>query len=182
MSLPPSYSKLRSYRSWYDMKRRCTNSRCSSFKFYGEKGINYCSEWENFENFFEDMGECPPGFTIDRIDNEKGYFKENCRWADKETQFKNKRPRKHSREFPKRFSCSKRNSSSRYKTGMIEKFMSIYGNDIKSLADSLGVSIKTVYAWLSGRNRPSVAMAIRIERMTKGLFTVGDIRPDVDGS
>ena len=65
---------------------------------------------------------------------------------------------------------------------MIEKFMSIYGNDIKSLADNLGISIKTVYAWLSGRNRPSVAMAIRIERMTKGLFTVGDIRPDVDGS
>ena len=69
----------------------------------------------------------------------------------------------------------------RYKTGMIEKLLAWSGNDKKKLADNLGVSIKTVYAWLSGRNRPSVAMAIRIERMTKGLFTVGDIRPDVEG-
>ncbi len=50
-----------------------------------------------------------------------------------------------------------------------------------ALAEKLGVSIKTVYAWSSGRNRPSVPMAIRIQKVSKGRFKAHSIRPDVEG-
>lgn len=43
--------------------------------------VSVCSRWSKFENFLEDMGECPPGLTLDRIKNEKGYEPGNCRWA-----------------------------------------------------------------------------------------------------
>lgn len=80
------------YLTWRGMKERCHNPRHKSFPQYGGAGIWVCDAWRaSFLAFLADMGERPEGTTLDRIDGNKGYFKENCRWANKATQEKNKR-------------------------------------------------------------------------------------------
>lgn len=71
------------YYSWSMMKQRCMNPKHTDYKYYGEKGITVCNEWLKFSGFYSDMGERPEGLTLDRIDNSKGYSKDNCRWATK---------------------------------------------------------------------------------------------------
>ena len=84
-------SKMREYRIWKSLKTRTTNPNCIDAKRYLYRGIYCCKEWLNsFESFYNDMGRCPEGFSIDRIDNNKGYFMENCRWASNETQSRNR--------------------------------------------------------------------------------------------
>jgi hypothetical protein len=84
-------SKTRTYRIWVDMHRRCSNQKHNTYKDYGGRGISVCQRWELFENFYADMGICPPGMSIDREDNEKGYEPGNCRWATAAQQGRNKR-------------------------------------------------------------------------------------------
>lgn len=79
------------YHSWEGIIQRCTNPNNSAYHRYGGRGITVCDRWRKFENFLEDMGEKPTDKTIDRIKNDKGYFKENCRWATREEQNRNKR-------------------------------------------------------------------------------------------
>ena len=81
----------KSHSAWASMKDRCTNSNNEMYKYYGGRGIKYFDKWENFEGFYEDMGECPIGLTLDRIYNNKDYYKENCRWATRQQQGRNKR-------------------------------------------------------------------------------------------
>lgn len=83
-------------RAWINMKDRCYNPKCISFPNYFSKGITVCDRWlESFENFYEDMGERPSKkHSLDRIDNDKGYSPDNCRWADKSTQKRNQGKKK----------------------------------------------------------------------------------------
>lgn len=82
------------YDSWVNMRQRCANPNHVKYDMYGGRGITVCDEWNDFENFISDMGFRPSkNHTIDRIDNEKGYYKENCRWATKSDQVINQRIR-----------------------------------------------------------------------------------------
>jgi hypothetical protein len=84
----PLYS---TYIAWKTMRARCRSKNKNIAKHYLNRGITFCVRWESFAYFLEDMGQKPPGMTLDRIDNEKGYSKENCRWISKSHQPKNTR-------------------------------------------------------------------------------------------
>jgi hypothetical protein len=80
--------------SWAAMMTRCMNSNQRSFKHYGGRGISVCKRWHSFENFLADMGERPPGKTLDRFpDGDGNYEPGNCRWATAKEQAANRRPR-----------------------------------------------------------------------------------------
>jgi len=115
------------YHSWLSMKDRCLNEKSKDYPNYGGAGLTVCKEWAtSFEEFYLDMGEKPAGCSIDRIDNTQGYWKENCRWATRSDQQRNKKK-----------SC----------TWVVKGIMF---NTMKEAAGHFGVSEPTIGKWVNG--------------------------------
>ncbi len=89
-----SPEEKRTYKVWSGMMGRCYNPASTRFADWGGRGIIVCERWHTFENFLADMGNRPPGLTIDRIDNDGNYEPSNCKWSTVKEQNSNKRPMK----------------------------------------------------------------------------------------
>lgn len=151
----------RQYQIWTDMKTRCNNPNNSHYYLYGGRGISYDPKWEKFEGFWEDMKEgYEDNLTIDRIDYNGNYCKENCRWITKTEQSKNRHNHYTFKERPKPLSKSKI-PIEKIKT-YYEEFQNIIrpnkGNYLKSITDVYNLKPEQVrhllkkYGELYGKN------------------------------
>lgn len=95
MNLKHGLTKSATYQSWQSMKKRCYSKTAREYKDYGGRGIYVCRQWvESFEQFLVDMGECPAGHTLERLDVNKHYEPSNCKWATRKEQSRNRRVNK----------------------------------------------------------------------------------------
>ena len=90
---PKTEKSTPEYTCWYDMMRRCHSEGSKSFHNYGGRGIFVCERWrDSFLDFLKDVGKRPSNkYSLDRIDNNKGYFPDNCRWTTQDIQTANRR-------------------------------------------------------------------------------------------
>ncbi len=82
--------RLREYQSWKHMRRRCNNPNDAAYPRYGGRGIKVCARWNDFALFLEDMGLCPDSMSIERRDNDGNYEPDNCYWATRTAQSRNR--------------------------------------------------------------------------------------------
>lgn len=128
------------YGTWNRMVSRCENPGDPVFERYGARGIKVCDRWLDIRNFIADMGDKPEGTSIDRIDNNKGYSPDNCRWADDKTQGRNRRCVKLSMEKAREIRALPRRSANGTGDGYTRK----------EIAEMYGVSLATIKKVVSG--------------------------------
>lgn len=135
--LAPRQGKPRAYSSWTNMMRRCTHENDPRWPEWGGRGITVCERWRDFANFLADMGECPPGMSLDRYpDNNGNYEPGNCRWTTPHEQLVNSRSFK---LVPDVVTEIKR--------------LRATGLTIQAISEQVGLSWNTVSRALSGKGR-----------------------------
>ena len=84
-------SRTKLHDVWCEMRRRCNNPKHKAYSHYGGRGITVDPRWDDFEVFLADMGECPEGHSLERVDVDGNYTPDNCIWADWSAQMRNRR-------------------------------------------------------------------------------------------
>ena len=84
-------TRTRAYFAWRSMRGRCLNPKNPSWPNYGGRGISVCDRWSDYDLFVSDMGECPDGLTLERIDVDGNYEPNNCKWVTVREQLNNQR-------------------------------------------------------------------------------------------
>lgn len=170
------------YRCWHNIKRRCLNETCSSYKSYGGQGITICDEWLDFESFYRWAANSgfKPSLVIDRVDPYKGYYPGNCRWVTKsENCRRQKRPHNSYRTF-KKIGMDKDDKGRLVKRpGMkLREYLEKHRLSIKDFAASGGWSYMTVYFWMYGKDQyrrvPNQENMQTIKKLTKGRVRPND--------
>jgi hypothetical protein len=153
---------VRLYRVWTSIVYRCKKVKNKQYKNYGARGIDICDEWLDFNKFCEDVGKCPvKGYHLDRTDNDKGYFKENCRWVSATTNHRNKRNNKYyethlgkicQAELIEKINYTKKQFTRCIEKYGEEKFLEMYKNGclpkkriVSNLNDIIGKNIGNYY-------------------------------------
>lgn len=126
--------QTKTYKAWLSMKTRCNKPHYHGSKHYYDRGITYDPAWESFVGFYADMGEAPAGTSLDRKDNDKGYSKDNCRWATPAQQSRNQTTTKLTEEAVAEIRLA---LNKRFGHGTKMK-------EIQRLADKFGVGPKTI--------------------------------------
>ena len=124
------------YRSWYNMKSRCNNPNYLNYHLWGGRGISYCEEWDNFSGFIRDMHKsykehCKQfgenNTSLDRVNNNAGYSKDNCRWATRKDQANNRNTNRILEHNGKRQTLVQWSSEVKIKPSTLRQRISCYG-------------------------------------------------------
>jgi hypothetical protein len=113
--------------------QRCTNPKNKAWVSYGGRGVVVCDRWRVFGQFLEDMGVRPPGLTLERLDNDKGYEPGNCQWATRSDQMRNTRATKLESHEPEQI-----------------RWLRSLGYPSRDLAAFYGVAVNTIHRVLRG--------------------------------
>lgn len=159
MSTTHGYSKTAIFRVYRNMLARCTRPSCPTWDCYGGRGIKICDRWLYGENgkhpflcFLEDMGEPPPGKSLDRKNNDGNYEPGNCRWATHKQQMHNMR----------RDGLRVKTKSSRTGTGVRGIYKTKHNSFRAMVGKTYVGSFKTLKAAIAARQEASIKLGYRI--------------------
>lgn len=161
----------REYRIWSHMKRRCLDKDNPVYYRYGGRGISVRKEWLDFVNFYKDMGRCPEGLTLERINVDGDYCKENCKWASYLEQSNNRR-----NTFKITFNGHTKSSRDWERLFSLKRNILYHRIKIKKMPFELAVISKEIQSGFKGKNLAVEVDSNRFEKLISLIQEKGAVK------